>query len=366
MLRSDWKKYTLNFKRPAGTSRGVITTKDSWFIFIYNDSDPQIKGIGECSLLKGLSIDDREDYEEKLEDVCENINNYKFYLDTDLIEFPSIRFGLEMALMDLGMDGYVGNIGNKGNTGNRGNRILFPSDFTEGKDSIEINGLVWMGSFDFMRQQIIDKIESGFKCIKLKIGAINFEEELNLIKSIRNEFSAKDIEIRVDANGAFKQTEALEKLNRLAEFNLHSIEQPIRQGLWEEMAKLCELTPLPIALDEELIGISEIKEKEKLLETIRPQFIILKPSLLGGFKASEEWIDLAEKNKTDWWVTSALESNIGLNAIAQWTYLLKNKMPQGLGTGQLYANNFKSPLEISNGKLKFLKLKSWNLNKLFP
>ena len=365
MLRSDWKKYTLNFKRPAGTSRGIIKTKDSWFIIIHKKNNPDIVGIGECGLLKGLSVDDREDYEEKLEEVCKNINNYKIYLDTGLIEFPSIRFGLEMALWDLGVEGVLGNKGNRGNNGNCGNRVLFDSDFTEGKDSIEINGLVWMGNFDFMRQQIIDKIESGFKCIKLKIGAINFEEELNLIKSIRNEFSVKDIEIRVDANGAFKQTEALEKLNRLAEFNLHSIEQPIRQGQWEEMAGLCKSTPLSIALDEELIGINKIEEKGKLLETIRPQFIILKPSLLGGFKASEEWIDLAEKNKTGWWVTSALESNIGLSAIAQWTYTLKNKMPQGLGTGQLYLNNFDSPLQIFNGKLNYSPEMSWNLNNLF-
>lgn len=350
MLRSDWKKYTLKFKRPAGTSRGKLTTKDSWFIFIYDDSDPQIVGIGECSLLKDLSIDDREDYEEKIEEVCENINNYSFYLDNGLLEFPSIRFGLEMALMDLGL---IGNRVYKGNKGNRGERILFPSDFTDGKDSIEINGLVWMGSFDFMRQQIIDKIESGFKCIKLKIGAIDFTEELSLIKSIRNKFSAKDIEIRVDANGAFPVDEALEKLKLLSEFNLHSIEQPIRHGQWEQMAELCEKSPLHIALDEELIGIVNIKEKKKLLKIIRPQYIIIKPSLVGGFKASEEWIDMAKKNNIGWWVTSALESNIGLNAIAQWTYTLGNKMPQGLGTGQLYSNNIDSGLYIENGKLLY-------------
>lgn len=362
MLRSNWKKYTLKFKRPAGTSRGKLTTKDSWFIFIFDDSDPQIVGIGECSLLKDLSIDDREDYEEKIEEVCENINNYSFYLDKGLLEFPSIRFGLEMALMDLGL---IGNRGNRGNKGNRGERIMFPSDFTDGKDSIEINGLVWMGSFDFMRQQIIDKIESGFKCIKLKIGAIDFAEELNLIKSIRKEFSAKDIEIRVDANGAFPVNEALEKLKLLSEFNLHSIEQPIKQGQWEQMAELCKKSPLHIALDEELIRVVDIKEKKKLLEIIRPQYIILKPSLLGGFKASEEWIGLAEKNNIGWWVTSALESNIGLNAIAQWTYTLKNKMPQGLGTGQLYLNNFVSPLHINNGKLNYRPQISWNFSNFF-
>lgn len=347
MLQSYWKKHTLKFKRPAGTSRGTLYSKDLWFVIVYDDAVPQIKGIGECSLLKGLSIDDRDDYEEKLSEVCKNISNYKFYLDSGLVEFPSIRFGLETALIDLGI------YENTKSEENRGDHILFPSAFTEGKDSIEINGLVWMGEFDFMRKQIIEKIEAGFKCIKLKIGAIDFDKELNLIKSIRDEFSAKDIEIRVDANGAFKTADAPEKLSRLAKYSLHSIEQPIKQGQWEEMARLCELSPLPIALDEELIGINVITEKEKLLKIIHPQFIILKPSLLGGFKASEEWIDLAEKNNTGWWVTSALESNIGLNAIAQWTYTLKNKMPQGLGTGQLFENNFDSPLFIESGRLWF-------------
>ena len=355
MFRSNWKKYTLEFKRPARTSRGTIASKDSWFIFIYDENHPQVPGIGECGLLKGLSIDDRPGYEKKITEVCNNIKNHQEYLDSGLMDFPSIRFGLEMALMDLGLDGYGEN---------RGERILFPSDFTEGNDSIEINGLVWMGGFDFMRQQIIEKIESGFKCIKLKIGAIDFEKELSLIKSIRNEFSADDIEIRVDANGAFDPSEALEKLNRLAEFDLHSVEQPIRQGQWKEMAALCEKTPLPVALDEELIGVNDIREKEKLLLTVRPQYIILKPSLLGGFKASEEWITLAGQNNTGWWVTSALESNIGLNAIAQWTYTLKNKMPQGLGTGLLYTNNFESPLRINNGKLHFYPSLSWDLNNL--
>ena len=352
MLKATYKKYTLHFKQPSGTSRGILTSKDSWFLFLYNDFEPEIIGIGECGLLKGLSIDDRPDYEEKIIEVCNNILNHQEYLDEGLKEFPSIRFGLETALMDLGLGV------------NRGKRILFPSEFTSGENSIEINGLVWMGEFDFMKQQIKEKIESGFKCIKLKIGAIDFEKEMNLIKSIRKEFSVTDIEIRVDANGAFKQTEALGKLNRLARFGLHSIEQPIRQGQWEKMEKLCELTPLPIALDEELIGVNELQQKKDLLEKIKPQYIILKPSLLGGFKASEEWIHLAEQNNIGWWVTSALESNIGLNAIAQWTYILGSKLPQGLGTGQLYTNNFGSPLKIVKGKLYFDPAKNWNLNNL--
>jgi o-succinylbenzoate synthase len=348
MLKADFKKYTLQFNFPAGTSRGVLHQKDSWFVFLSIENEKI--GIGECGLLKGLSFDDQPGYEDKIKEVCSEINsNQKFNLQK-LIEFPSIRFGLEMAFLDLK---------------SKKERILFPSDFTKGKDSILINGLVWMGEFNFMKRQIKEKIEKGFTCVKLKIGAIDFEEELKLIQSIRQEFSVKDIEIRVDANGAFQPDEAMEKLKRLSEFDLHSIEQPIKQGQWEEMSGLCKQTPLPIALDEELIGIFDIKEKEKLLQQIKPQFIILKPSLVGGFAASEEWIKLAEQNNIGWWVTSALESNIGLNAIAQWTYTLNNKMPQGLGTGQLYTNNFESPLFIENGKLKYDQTSSWNISNLF-
>lgn len=355
MLKANYKKYTLNFNQPSGTSRGILTSKDSWFLLLYEDAEPNIIGIGECGLLKGLSIDDRPDYEEKLIEVCNSIENFQNYLVDELKEFPSIQFGLEMALMDLGLNR---------KEGYRGNKVFFPGNFTKGNDTIEINGLVWMGEFDFMRRQVKEKIESGFNCIKLKIGAINFEQELELIKSIRNEFSKKDIEIRVDANGAFAPEDSLDKLNQLAAFDLHSIEQPIKQGQWEKMAELCIQTPLPIALDEELIGVFGLEKQKELIESIKPQYIILKPSLLGGFNASEEWIHIAEENNAGWWITSALESNIGLNAIAQWTYTLNNKMPQGLGTGQLYTNNFHSPLEISNGKLFFDPTKIWDLNNL--
>jgi len=334
-----FKKHTLIFKQPAGTSRGVLNTKDSWIIHIYDKENPKKTGKGECSPLKGLSIDDREDFEQKVDDVCKNINNFDSYLKNELNDVPSIRFGLEMALKDFEI---------------AGENILFPSEFTQGKDSIEINGLVWMGKFDFMRKQIIEKIEAGFSCIKLKIGAIDFDKEIELIKSIRKEFSEKDIEIRVDANGAFAVDEALEKLKILSEYSLHSIEQPIKQGQLEEMTRLCAQTPLPIALDEELIGVNKFDKKRTLLQTIKPQYIILKPSLTGGFKASEEWIKIAQQNDIGWWITSALESNIGLNAIAQWTYTLGNKMPQGLGTGELYKNNFDTPLYIKNGQLNFL------------
>lgn len=345
MLKASYKKYTLNFKQPAGTSRGIMHHKDSWFIFIWDDTESNIVGIGECGLLKGLSCDDRPGYENKLKEVCNNIHEFQNVLNDSLNDFPSIRFGIEAALIDLRA---------------KGTKVLFKSLFTEGKGAIDINGLVWMGEIAFMRKQIKEKISAGFRCIKLKIGAIDFEQELQLIQTIRREFSVNDVEIRVDANGAFSSEEALEKLKRLSEFDLHSIEQPIKKGKWEHMAGLCEQTPLPISLDEELIGINEIEQKRDLLETIKPQYIILKPSLVGGFKASEEWIKLAEQNNIEWWVTSALESNIGLNAIAQWTYTLNNSMPQGLGTGQLFTNNIISPLQIRNGRLEYLPAIPWN------
>ncbi len=345
MLKAEAIKYTLIFKTPGGTSRGILTEKDSWFIKIYDEQEPGIFGVGECSILKGLSYDDRPDLENKIEEVVSKINE-----DIDLTKYPALKFAKEMALLDLE---------------NGGKRILFPSGFTSSKKNIPINGLVWMGEPDFMRAQIKDKIEKGFNCIKLKIGALDFEQELAILKEIRKHYSAKDIEIRVDANGAFHPDEALTKLKRLADFDLHSIEQPIKAGQIDKLARLCQSSPLPIALDEELIGIHEFKEQKKLLEKIRPQYIILKPSLTGGFQASETWINLANGLNIGWWITSALESNIGLNAIAQWTATLNNSMPQGLGTGQVFSNNFESPLEIKNGELCHSN-RSWNLNVLKP
>ena len=247
----------------------------------------------------------------------------------ELEEWSSIRFGVEMALQDLAMGG---------------RQLYFPSAFTEGRLAIEINGLIWMGDKSTMLQRIQQKLEAGFHCIKLKIGAIDFEAELSLLQYIRERFSCEKVELRVDANGAFAPEEAMSKLEALAAFGLHSIEQPIRQGQWEEMAHLCRETPIPIALDEELIGVYGRKKKLELLEIVQPQYIILKPALCGGFSGAREWIELAEKRGIGWWVTSALESNIGLNALAQWVATLGNPMPQGLGTGQLYTNNLWSPL----------------------
>ena len=342
-MKATYFKHQLQFKRPSGTSRGVLTYKETWFIQLENTTRI---GIGECGMFKGLSIDDRQDFEAKLAWTCEHINLGLDVLLAELIEFPSIQFGLEMAFLSV----------------SRQNKFeLFPSDFTKGKDSIPINGLIWMGDPVFMKQQIKDKLTSGFSCIKLKIGAIDFDKELELMRSIRQEFDADTIEIRVDANGAFKPNEALEKLKRLSDYNLHSIEQPIRQGQVDDMAQLCSETPLPIALDEELIGVFSVTEKQFLLQTIKPQYIILKPTLVGGFKGSQEWIALAESNQIGWWVTSALESNIGLNAIAQWTYTLESQLPQGLGTGGLFTNNIQSPLVVDSGQLVYDLKTKWNL-----
>lgn len=332
----------LEFKRPSGTSRGVMTEKETWFIVLEKDGK---KGIGECGILRGLSADDRDDYEEKLNWACQNIHLGETVLWEALLEFPSIQFGIEMAFLSLKSENPY---------------LLFPSDFTNTAKSITINGLVWMGEASFMKQQIEEKLADGFNCIKLKIGAIDFQKELELLHFIRSHFSAEQIEIRVDANGAFALNEALDKLKQLNQFQLHSIEQPIKKGNSKAMKELCETTPFPIALDEELIGVFSFEEKEKLLQEIKPQYIILKPSFVGGFRGTQEWITLADKYNIGWWITSALESNIGLNAIAQWTFLQDSKMPQGLGTGALYNNNIDCPLEVSNGQLWYNQAKNWD------
>ncbi|MFV5687937.1 o-succinylbenzoate synthase [Flavobacterium sp. ZT3R25] len=340
-MKATCRKYILNFKRPSGTSRGVMTEKETWFIVLEQDGK---KGIGECGILRGLSIDDRPDYEEKLQWTCDNIHLGKDQLWEALLAFPSIQFGVEMAFQSLVSETPF---------------LLFPSDFTNGTKSILINGLVWMGEELFMKQQIEEKLVQGFRCIKLKIGAIDFDKELQLLRFIREHFTPEQVEIRVDANGAFNESLALNKLVQLSEFKLHSIEQPIQVNHTDRMAELCKTTPFPIALDEELIGVFALEEKEQLLEKIKPQYIILKPSFVGGFRGTHEWILLAEKHKIGWWITSALESNIGLNAIAQWTFLQYNSMPQGLGTGALYTNNFDCPLEVSQGQLWYKKGLDW-------
>jgi o-succinylbenzoate synthase len=341
-LKATYKKHVLEFKRPSGTSRGVLKTKETWFIIIEEQGK---RGVGECGILRTLSYDDVSEYEEKLKWTCENIHLGLSVLWTNLLAFPSIQFGVEQAFLSLN---------------NTTPFELFPSEFSKGNDSIPINGLVWMGEEEFMKQQIQEKLRQGFSCIKMKIGAIDFETELKLLKSIRKEYSKSDIELRVDANGAFSPENALEKLKVLSELDLHSIEQPIKQQQINEMARLCKESPLAIALDEELIGVFDVTKKKNIIQTIQPQYIILKPSLVGGFKGSNEWISIAKENNIDYWITSALESNVGLNAISQWTYALGSKMPQGLGTGGLYTNNIDSPLEVENGKLHYNTSLNWN------
>ena len=343
-MKASFFPYRLEFKQASGTSRGILKTKETWFIKI---EDEHATGFGECGMFRGLSCDDRPDFESKLKWVCHHIDLGLEQLLIELIDFPSIQFGLEMAFLDLLSDS---------------SNVLFPSKFTSGKASIPINGLIWMGDEQFMKSQIRSKIDAGFDCLKIKIGAIDFDTELSLIKAIRKEYDVDTIELRVDANGAFSPLEAMEKLKRLSEFNLHSIEQPIRQGQYDAMAELCAQSPLPIALDEELIGIHDVTKRSLLLQTINPQYIILKPTHVGGFSGSQSWIDLAEKQSVDWWITSALESNIGLNAIAQWTYQLNVNRPQGLGTGALYTNNIEAPLKIYNGRLIYAPSVKWTIN----
>lgn len=343
-MKASYKKYILNFKSPSGTSRGVLRTKETWFLILEENGR---FGIGECGIFRGLSMDDVPDYEDKLNWLISHIDQEKRVLFNALEKYPSIQFGLEQAFLSLA---------------SKDPFELFPTDFMNSKQPIAINGLVWMGDIEFMKAQINQKLEQGFRCIKMKIGAVDFNDELDLLASIRKEFDRDEIELRVDANGAFSPNEALDKLTQLSHFDLHSIEQPIKQGQTIKMKVLCENTPLPIALDEELIGITTLKAKRALLQQVKPQYIILKPSLIGGFKGSEEWIAVAEEHDIGWWVTSALESNIGLNAITQWTATLKSPLPQGLGTGSLFTNNFDSPLTVVNGGIYYDQAKVWQKN----
>ncbi len=317
-MKAEYSRYLLEFKRPSGTSRGVLLEKET---FILKISENGKEGTGECAIFRGLSFDDRPDYEDKLKWLCENIQQDSEFLKEELKEFPSIWFGYEQAVLNL----------------KNGENLYFPSEFTEGKTPIVINGLIWMGDINYMEEQIQDKLEKGFHCIKLKIG-VDWKSEHEILQKLRQKFSKDRLELRVDANGGFKKEEAKIVLQQLADLHIHSIEQPIKAGNRNDMAELCLETPTPIALDEGLIGITDFSEKRKLLETVKPQYIILKPALVGGFSGSDEWISLAESMNIGWWITSALESNIGLNAIAQYTFTKKSPMPQGLGTGALFVN----------------------------
>lgn len=334
-MRLAYAPYVLKFRQPAGTSRGILKEKPTFLIKVFDEADPSRFGIGECSVFPGLSPEADGNYGYKLMELLANIALGK---ETDLSRHSSILFGLEQALRD-----FAGGC----------RHVYFPSDFTEGESEIEINGLIWMGNFDEMIQRIEDKIEKGFKCLKLKIGSIDWKKEVEMIEFIRRKYSEKELTIRVDANGAFDMENALPRLMRLASLGVHSIEQPIPAGYPDLMAFLCRLSPVPIALDESLIGVYGSEAKANLLDEIEPTYIILKPSLCGGFSGAEEWISLAEQRGIGWWVTSALESNIGLNALAQWTATLNNHLPQGLGTGALFTNNFPSPLSLVADRLTY-------------
>jgi len=349
MIKAKITKKEFGFKRPATTSRGTLLTKQVFFIVLHADDNPFVTGIGECSLFPGLSADDVPGFEETLHEILARINSGEDITSESFAQWPSINFALETAYADLMCNG---------------SKVLFPSEFTRGNEPIPINGLIWMDDKEGMRRQIAQKLDSGFRCLKLKIGAIDFEEELGLLRWLRMEFSASDLTLRADANGAFGVEQAPMALDRLAQLRIHSIEQPIRPRQHEEMAKLCRTSPVPIALDEELIGIIGLEKKKRLLECIRPQYIIIKPGLLGGICESEEWISIADALEIGWWVTSSLETNIGLSVIAQWTFTKNARLHQGLSTGNLFEENIPSPLTLTGENLYYSPGTTWDLSLL--
>jgi len=363
-LRASCFKKVFEFNFKARTSRGLLEDKVSWFIKLWDERNPSSFGIGECGPLPGLSLDATNDFDGALDRVVADINSVKsakapehsnpliianHFKKIVSSDFPAIRFGVETALLDLQ---------------HGGTRIIFHNDFLSGKP-IPINGLIWMGKSNEMVEQVHKKIAQGFRCIKLKIGGLDFDEECEVLREIRGQYPSSDVTIRLDANGAFRPEEALSKLQLLSKFDIHSIEQPIKEGQ-VEMRTLCKKSPIPIALDEELIRHQLIDSKRTLLKDLRPPYIILKPTLHGGISGCEEWIDLATSMGIGWWITSALESNVGLNAICQYTACHAISLPQGLGTGAIYQNNIDSPLSVSDGHIFHDNSKPWNLDPLFP
>ena len=374
MYKIEISERTLHFKQPAGTSRGVYTTRHSYYLTLTSDELPGVEGVGECATLPDLSCDAKPEYEMTLRQVCQMVEQMG-RIPYDMIRaYPSITFGLETAFASffdaakkfleiVPAEGASSSemLKQKGVSvpaGMENLTELFDSPFGRGEEGITINGLVWMGTYEEMLARLEEKLQAGFHCVKLKIGAIDFFKELDLIKRIRDVYTKEQVELRVDANGGFLPENAMSQLEALAKYDIHSIEQPIKQHQWPKMAQLCRETPLPIALDEELIGVNVRSMKEALLDTIRPQYIILKPSLHGGIYGCNEWIELANQRGIGSWITSALESNIGLNAIAHYAakvYGSNVKMPQGLGTGQLFTDNIPMPLEIRGDKLFVVK-----------
>lgn len=375
MYKIEISERTLHFKQPAGTSRGVYTTRHSYYLTLTSDELPGVEGVGECATLPDLSCDAKPEYEMTLRQVCQMVEQMG-RIPYDMIRaYPSITFGLETAFASFfdaakkfleivpteGASSSSEMLKQKGVSvpaGMENLTELFDSPFGRGEEGITINGLVWMGTYEEMLARLEEKLQAGFHCVKLKIGAIDFFKELDLIKRIRDVYTKEQVELRVDANGGFLPENAMSQLEALAKYDIHSIEQPIKQHQWPKMAQLCRETPLPIALDEELIGVNVRSMKQALLDTVRPQYIILKPSLHGGIYGCNEWIELANQRGIGSWITSALESNIGLNAIAHYAakvYGSNVKMPQGLGTGQLFTDNIPMPLEIRGDKLFLVK-----------
>lgn len=346
-LRAAWCRHDLIFREPAVTSRAVMRHKETWFVKLWHKDTPECFGIGECGLFRSLSADDRADYGDILARVCASVSEGNPLPDFDGL--PSMKFGFETALLDLA---------------GGGRRILYDTPWSRGESAITINGLVWMGSEREMADRMARKLEAGFRCIKIKIGGIDFDRELALLRKLRATFSPADVELRLDANGAFRPDEALKRLELLAPLGIHSIEQPVRQGQHEDMRRICRMSPIPVALDEELIGIEGAGNKKSLIEQLRPAYIILKPSLCGGIEGSLEWITAAGEAGAGWWLTSALESNIGLNAIAQFAAHLGVTMPQGLGTGALYTNNLPSPLVQERDIVRTDPTLGWDLSML--
>ncbi len=349
MIRAAWKEVQLTPKFELGTSKGPITSRTVWYLIAWDSERPEVKGIGEAALFPGHSKEFPADVRTKLLELCADTSDWTQRLNGDLVDVPSVRFAVEQCLKDLSVSG---------------SKMLFPSAFTLGKQGIPINGLVWMGDRSTMTERIRERIDDGFTTIKMKIGAIGIEDELALLKSVRAEFSARDITLRVDANGAFDARTAPDVLKRLAELDVESIEQPVAPGLYEVMEELCATSPLPIALDEDLIGLNARDAKADLLDAVKPRYIVIKPSLVGGWSAAEEWITLAKARGIDWWITSALESSIGLNAIAQWTATLNVDRAQGLGTGGVYSDNILAPLEVVRGELRFRPEREWDLSRI--
>ena len=375
MYKIDISERTLHFKQPAGTSRGVYTTRHSYYLTLTSDEMPGVEGVGECATLPDLSCDAKPEYEMTLRQVCQMVEQMG-RIPYDMIRaYPSITFGLETAFASFfdaakkfleivpaeGASSSSEMLKQKGGSvpaGMENLTDLFDSPFGRGEEGITINGLVWMGTYEEMLARLEEKLQAGFHCVKLKIGAIDFFKELDLIKRIRDVYTKEQVELRVDANGGFLPENAMSQLEALAKYDIHSIEQPIKQHQWPKMAQLCRETPLPIALDEELIGVNVRSMKQALLDTVRPQYIILKPSLHGGIYGCNEWIELANQRGIGSWITSALESNIGLNSIAHYAakvYGPNVEMPQGLGTGQLFTDNIPMPLEIRGDKLFVVK-----------